>query len=203
MIDYLFSIEGLAVSTGLASVWFSVKERIWVYPIGLISVSIYVYLSFIYGIYADMGINIYYVLMSIYGWYRWLQPSESGAAKEITRNSGKEWLLSIVLFLLTWVILFVILQRFTDSEIPLWDSLTTSLAIVGMWLMAEKKVEHWLFWIATDLLSIPLYYYKDLLLTSAQFFVFTILAVIGWLQWNKSLSYRDQNSKPIYQQNLS
>ena len=199
MIDYLFSIEGLAVSTGLASVWFSVKERIWVYPIGLISVSIYVYLSFIYGIYADMGINIYYVLMSIYGWYRWLQPSESGAAKEITRNSGKEWLLSIVLFLLSWVILFVILQRFTDSEIPLWDSLTTSLAIVGMWLMAEKKVEHWLFWIATDLLSIPLYYYKDLLLTSGQFFVFTILAVIGWLQWNKSLSSRNQNSKPIHQ----
>ena len=199
MIDYLFSIEGLAVSTGLASVWFSVKERIWVYPIGLISVSIYVYLSFIYGIYADMGINIYYVLMSIYGWYRWLQPSESGAAKEITRNSGKEWLLSIVLFLLSWVILFVILLRFTDSEIPLWDSLTTSLAIVGMWLMAEKKVEHWLFWIATDLLSIPLYYYKDLLLTSGQFFVFTILAVIGWLQWNKSLSNRNQNSKPIHQ----
>ena len=199
MIDYLFSIEGLAVSTGLASVWFSVKERIWVFPIGLISVSIYVYLSFIYGIYADMGINIYYVLMSIYGWYRWLQPSESGAAKEITRNSGKEWLLSIVLFLLSWVILFVILQRFTDSEIPLWDSLTTSLAIVGMWLMAEKKVEHWLFWIATDLLSIPLYYYKNLLLTSGQFFVFTILAVIGWLQWNKSLSNRNQNSKPIHQ----
>ena len=199
MIDYLFSIEGLAVSTGLASVWFSVKERIWVYPIGLISVSIYVYLSFIYGIYADMGINIYYILMSIYGWYRWLQPSESGAAKEITRNSGKEWLLSIVLFLLSWVILFVILQRFTDSEIPLWDSLTTSLAIVGMWLMAEKKVEHWLFWIATDLLSIPLYYYKDLLLTSGQFFVFTILAVIGWLQWNKSLLNRNQNSKPIHQ----
>ena len=137
--------------------------------------------------------------MSIYGWYRWLQPSESGAAKEITRNSGKEWLLSIVLFLLSWVILFVILQRFTDSEIPLWDSLTTSLAIVGMWLMAEKKVEHWLFWIATDLLSIPLYYYKDLLLTSGQFFVFTILAVIGWLQWNKSLLNRNQNSKPIHQ----
>ena len=199
MIDYLFSIEGLAVSTGLASVWFSVKERIWVYPIGLISVSIYVYLSFIYGIYADMAINIYYVLMSIYGWYRRLQPLESGEAKEITRNSGKEWLLSIVLFLLSWVILFVILQRFTDSEIPLWDSLTTSLAIVGMWLMAEKKVEHWLFWIATDLLSIPLYYYKDLLLTSGQFFVFTILAVIGWLQWNKSLSNRNQNRKPIHQ----
>ena len=198
MIDYLFSIEGLAVSTGLASVWFSVKERIWVYPIGLISVSIYVYLSFIYGIYADMAINIYYVLMSIYGWYRWLQPLESGEAKEITRNSGKEWLLSIVLFLLSWVILFVILQRFTDSEIPLWDSLTTSLAIVGMWLMAEKKVEHWLFWIATDLLSIPLYYYKDLLLTSGQFFVFTVLAVMGWFQWNQSLSNRNQNSKLIY-----
>tara|TARA_B100000575_G_scaffold74290_1_gene57916 strand:- start:24750 stop:25349 length:600 start_codon:yes stop_codon:yes gene_type:complete len=199
MIDYLFSIEGLAVGTGLASVWFSVKERIWVYPIGLISVGIYVYLSFIYGIYADMGINIYYVLMSIYGWHRWLQPSESGAVKEITHNSRKEWLLSIVLFLLSWVVLFVILQRFTDSEIPLWDSLTTSLAIVGMWLMAEKKVEHWFFWIATDLLSIPLYYYKDLLLTSGQFFVFTVLAVMGWLQWNKSLSNRDQNSKPIHQ----
>ena len=82
MIDYLFSIEGLAVSTGLASVWFSVKERIWVYPIGLISVSIYVYLSFIYGIYADMGINIYYIFMSIYGWYRWLQPSRVAQLKK-------------------------------------------------------------------------------------------------------------------------
>ena len=90
MIDYLFSLEGLAVGTGLASVWFSVKERIWVYPIGLVSVGIYVYLSYVFGIYADMGINIYYVIMSIYGWYRWLQPSGSSTVKEITRSSRNE-----------------------------------------------------------------------------------------------------------------
>ena len=187
MIDYLFSIEGLAVGTGLASVWFSVKEKIWVYPVGLVSVGIYVYLSFVYGIYADMGINIYYVIMSIYGWYRWLQPSAGSPVKEITRNSKKGWMISLCLLFLSWVLLFILLQRFTDSTIPFWDSLTTSLAIVGMWLMAEKKVEHWLFWIATDLLSIPLYYYKGLVLTSGQFLVFTVLAVMGWLQWNRTI----------------
>lgn len=187
MIDYLFSIEGLAVGTGLASVWFSVKEKIWVYPVGLVSVGIYVYLSFVYGIYADMGINIYYVIMSIYGWYRWLQPSAGSPVKEITRSSKKAWMISLCLLFLSWVLLFILLQRFTDSNIPFWDSLTTSLAIVGMWLMAEKKVEHWLFWIATDLLSIPLYYYKGLVLTSGQFLVFTVLAVMGWLQWNKTI----------------
>ena len=187
MIDYLFSIEGLAVGTGLASVWFSVKEKIWVYPVGLVSVGIYVYLSFVYGIYADMGINIYYVIMSIYGWYRWLQPSAGSPVKEITRSSKKAWMISLCLLFLSWVLLFILLQRFTDSNIPFWDSLTTSLAIVGMWLMAEKKVEHWLFWIATDLLSIPLYYYKGLVLTSGQFLVFTVLAVMGWLQWNRTI----------------
>jgi nicotinamide mononucleotide transporter len=187
MIDYLFSIEGLAVGTGLASVWFSVKEKIWVYPVGLVSVGIYVYLSFVYGIYADMGINIYYVIMSMYGWYRWLQPSVGSTVKEITRSSKKVLIISLSLLFLSWLILFILLQRFTDSDIPLWDSLTTSLAIVGMWLMAEKKVEHWLFWIATDLLSIPLYYYKGLVLTSGQFLVFTVLAVMGWLQWNRSI----------------
>ena len=186
MIDYLFSIEGLAVGTGLASVWFSVKEKIWVYTVGLFSVGIYVYLSFVYGIYADMGINIYYVIMSMYGWYRWLQPSVGSTVKEITRSS-KVLIISLSLLFLSWLILFILLQRFTDSDIPLWDSLTTSLAIVGMWLMAEKKVEHWLFWIATDLLSIPLYYYKGLVLTSGQFLVFTVLAVMGWLQWNRSI----------------
>ena len=139
MIDYLFSLEGLAVGTGLVSVWFSVKERIWVYPVGLVSVGIYVYLSYMFGIYADMGINIYYVLMSIYGWYRWLQPSGSSAVKEITRSSRNERVLSIILFLLSWLALFILLQRFTDSEIPLWDSLTTSLAIVGMCLWPKKK----------------------------------------------------------------
>ena len=187
MIDYLFSIEGLAVGTGLASVWFSVKEKIWVYPVGLVSVGIYVYLSFVYGIYADMGINIYYVIMSIYGWYRWLQPLAGSPVKEITRSSKKGWMISLCLLFLSWVLLFILLQRFTDSTIPFWDSLTTSLAIVGMWLMAEKKVEHWLFWIATDLLSIPLYYYKGLVLTSGQFLVFTVLAVMGWLQWNRTI----------------
>ena len=187
MIDYLFSIESLAVGTGLASVWFSVKEKIWVYPVGLVSVGIYVYLSFVYGIYADMGINIYYVIMSMYGWYRWLQPSVGSTVKEITRSSKKVLIISLSLLFFSWLILFILLQRFTDSDIPLWDSLTTSLAIVGMWLMAEKKVEHWLFWIATDLLSIPLYYYKGLVLTSGQFLVFTVLAVMGWLQWNRSI----------------
>ena len=133
-------LEWIAVLTGLGSVWYSVKENIWVYPIGMISVAIYMHLAFTYQLYADMGVNGYYFLMSIYGWYQWLQPEEKKPFKPITKNDGVYWIRSLLFFGISWITLYTILVSFTDSDVPFWDSLTTSFAIVGMWLMAEKKI---------------------------------------------------------------
>lgn len=179
-------LEGTAVFFGIASVYYSIKENIWVYPTGIISTLIYVWICFHYKLYADMGINAYYFSMSIYGWYVWTHPKEGETVLPVTWLKPSGWVFSIVLFLFSYGALYLILSQFTDSDVPYWDSFTTASAFVGMWLMAKKKVENWIFWIITDLVSVPLYFYKGLILTSFQFMFFTVLATIGLLAWIKS-----------------
>ncbi|MBN3521097.1 nicotinamide mononucleotide transporter [Algoriphagus lutimaris] len=179
-------LEGIAVFFGIASVFYSIKENIWVYPTGIISTLIYVWICFQYKLYADMGINAYYFSMSIYGWYVWTHPKEGETVLPVTWLKPSGWFFSIVLFLFSYLVLYLILSQFTDSDVPYWDSFTTASAFVGMWLMAKKKVENWIFWIITDLVSIPLYFYKGLILTSFQFTFFTVLAIMGLLAWIKS-----------------
>ncbi|GAB3227204.1 nicotinamide mononucleotide transporter [Algoriphagus aestuariicola] len=179
-------LEGIAAFFGIASVFYSMREHIWVYPTGLISTSIYVWICFEYKLYADMGINAYYFGMSIYGWYVWTHPKEDQAKLPVTWLSGKGWGYSALLFVASYAVLSQVLARFTDSDVPYWDSFTTASAFVGMWLMAKKKVENWYFWLLTDLVAIPLYFYKGLLLTSFQYLVFTILATLGLIAWIKS-----------------
>lgn len=179
-------LEGFAVFFGIASVYFSMKENIWVYPTGIISTLIYVWICFQYKLYADMGINAYYFSMSIFGWYVWTHPKEGAKVLPVTWLQAKGWIISIGIFLVSYGVLYFVLSRFTDSDVPYRDSFTTSSAFVGMWLMAKKKVENWIFWIITDLVSIPLYFYKGLVLTTFQFMFFTVLATLGLLAWIKS-----------------
>lgn len=179
-------LEGIAVFFGIASVYYSIKENILVYPTGIISTLIYVWICFHYKLYADMGINAYYFSMSIYGWYVWTHPKEGETVLPVTWLKPSGWVFSIVLFLFSYGALYLILSQFTDSDVPYWDSFTTASAFVGMWLMAKKKVENWIFWIITDLVSVPLYFYKGLILTSFQFMFFTVLATMGLLAWIKS-----------------
>ena len=179
-------LEAFAVFFGIASVFYSMREHIWVYPTGLISTSIYVWICFEYKLYADMIINAYYFGMSIYGWYVWTHPKENQTVLPVTWLNGKSWLGSVALFLISYSLLAYLLDNFTDSDVPYWDSFTTASAFVGMWLMAKKKVENWYFWLLTDLVSIPLYFYKGLVLTSFQYLVFTVLATMGLLAWIKS-----------------
>ncbi|MBN7809812.1 nicotinamide mononucleotide transporter [Algoriphagus sp. H41] len=179
-------LEGIAVFFGIASVFYSMREHIWVYPTGLISTSIYVWICFEYKLYADMGINAYYFGMSIYGWYVWTHPREDQPVLPVTWLSGKGWGYSALLFAASYAVLSQVLARFTDSDVPYWDSFTTASAFVGMWLMAKKKVENWYFWLLTDLVSMPLYFYKGLVLTSFQYLVFTVLATMGLIAWVKS-----------------
>jgi nicotinamide mononucleotide transporter len=190
------ALEWIAVITGLMSVWFSMKENIWVYPTGIVSVLIYVYLAFQYKLYADMGVNFYYFVMSVYGWYFWIHPkSEDREQVRVTINNAKENLITVALLLGSFIILYTVLTNFTDSNVPFWDATTTSFAIAGMWLMARKKLENWIAWIITDIISVPLYFYKGLVLTSFQFFIFTGLAFAGYLAWKKSLeNQKDSNN---------
>ncbi|MFN1835044.1 nicotinamide riboside transporter PnuC [Balneola sp. MJW-20] len=179
--------EWIAVITGLLSVWYSMKENILVYPFGIVSVLIYVYLAYNYQLYADMGVNAYYFVMSVYGWYHWKDTGGERKQIPVTINDKRENLIMITMFIGSFGLLAWFLMNFTDSDVPVWDALTTAFAIVGMWLMARKKLESWIAWIITDLISIPLYFYKDLVLTSFQFLFFTIIAVGGLIAWYRSM----------------
>lgn len=185
--------EFIAVVFGLLSVWFAKKENILVYPTGIISVLIYVYICFGIKLYADAGINLFYFGMSVYGWYKWTKKSEKPAL-QITASSTRDWLISILMFVFSGAVILLLLTYFKAGDTEYWstrvpyiDTFTTAIFIVGMWLMAYKKIENWIFWIIGDVISIPLYAYKGLIFTSFQFFGFLVLAIMGYLAWRKKL----------------
>lgn len=181
-------LEFVAVVSGIVSVWYSKQEKILVYPFGIVSVVIFIYLTYKFGLYAETGINAYYFVMSIYGWWNWKNTKDIGASQiPISRSSFKGHILNIFTFILATILIYLLLIKFTDSTVPMLDATTTGLAITGMYLMALKKIEHWLFWIICDLISMPLYIYKGLPFTSVQFLVFTYLAIMGWYSWKRKL----------------
>ena len=180
--------ETIAVVFGVLSVWFARKENILVFPTGIISVILYVYICIGAKLYADMGINVFYFVMSAYGWYNWTHQNGSSEERQITRTSKKEKVYIIIALFTFFAILYFTLSNFTDSNVPIIDSITTSIFLIGMWLMALKKVENWTFWIVGDLISIPLYAYKGLILSSFQFTIFLILAIMGLIECRKRLN---------------
>ena len=185
-------LEAIAVIFGLLSVWYSKQENILVYPTGIISVLIYVYITFQYKLYADTGINLYYFAMSVYGWYNWLKKDDVTSKQlPITWNSRSENHLSLLFLACSFLLIRWVLISFTDSDVPNWDATTTSFALVGMWLMAKKKIENWIAWIITDVISVPLYMYKGLPFTAVQFLIFTVLAIWGYFAWKKSYEEND------------
>lgn len=180
-------LEAIAVVFGLLSVWYAKKANILVYPTGIVSVLIYVYICYYAGLYADMGINFFYFIVSIYGWYKWTRKNELAQMLPISRCSAAGHIWGVIFSAVLFLILQYVLRKFTDSTVPYWDSFTTAIFIVGMGLMALKKIENWIYWIIGDLVSIPLYFHKELVLTGIQYFVFLILAVMGYLAWRENL----------------
>ena len=187
---HLIILEAIAVIFGFMSVWYSKQENILVYPTGIISTSIFVYILWYWGLLGDMLINAYYFAMSIYGWYIWTRKIDQDHFTPITQTSRKENLWSSALFLGTMIFVAVVYEFFDkwSGWVSYIDVLTTAIFFVGMWLMARKKLENWVYWIIGDLISIPLYLYKGLMLTSFQYFIFTIIAIYGYFAWKKNLS---------------
>ena len=180
-------LEAIAVILGLLSVWFAKQNHIAVYPSGMISTSIFVYLLFKSNLLGDMLINAYFFLVSIYGWYFWLRKEEKKTENPISVMNPleKKWWFIFFLVIFFFVVgIYFLFDKWNDWTAPI-DCFTTALFFIGMWFMARKRLEHWIFWIIGDLISIPLYLYKGLGLTSIQYFIFTLIAIFGYIQWKQ------------------
>ncbi len=181
-------MEYIAVVAGIASVWFSRIENIWVYPVGLVNTIIYIYISVKGSLLGEASVNFYYTVMSIYGWILWAKRDEQKHhVVVITKASTKEWLHHILFFAVFYIAIFFSLtylkKSFATGAIPWADAFASATAYTGMWLMAKKKVESWYWWIATNIASIPLYFVKHYVFTSVYYLVLLVLAVFGLLEW--------------------
>ena len=190
-LDIFFEI--VAVIFGLLSVWFSKNNNILVYPTGMISTSIFTYLLFKWGLLGDMMINAYYFIMSIYGWYIWTR-KKNNIVTPISKISNYEKKISLFIFISSLIFVYGIYNYFDKwgSLTSYIDNITTAIFFVGMWLMAKRKIENWIFWIIGDIISFPLYFYKGLTFTSLQYFIFTIIAISGYYSWKKILNKSNQ-----------
>ncbi|MBU2995601.1 nicotinamide riboside transporter PnuC [Cellulophaga baltica] len=187
-------LEVIAVIFGFLSVLFSKQNNIWVYPTGMISTSIFVYLLLVWGLLGDMMINAYYFIMSVYGWYIWTKKVDGEHTTPISYTTKKEHKISITIFFSTILFVFVIYQIFDKwtSWTAYVDTITTAIFFVGMWLMAKRKVENWLYWIIGDIISVPLYFYKGFTFTSFQYLIFTFIAIFGYFAWKKNINKNPQ-----------
>ena len=182
-------LEIIAVFFGFLSVWFSKQNKIWVFPTGMISTSIFVYLLLKWELLGDMMINGYYFIMSVYGWYIWTRKVDETHVTPISKTSVKEKQTSLFIFLATLVFVYIVYNYFDKwtSWVAYADTFTTAIFFVGMWLMAKRKIENWLFWIVGNIISVPLYFYKGFTFTSFQYLGFTFIAIFGYIAWKKSL----------------
>lgn len=198
-------LEIIATVLGISSVLFSMKRNIWVYPTGIISTGIYIYLLFNWGLYGDTMINLYYLIMSIYGWFIWSNNADDKVHVTVEYMNRKDWVLATFLFLGSLALVMTIyyfrpvlsngfdLSKIAESGFnykatDYIDACTTGIFLIGMWLMARRKVENWAFWIIGDLISVPLYIIKGYAITSFQYLVFTGLAILGYMAWKKAVN---------------
>lgn len=182
--------EYLAVFTGIASVWYSRKENILVYPVGLINTIIYIYISIDGHLLGEATVNLYYTIMSIIGWYMWYKKNnQNETILHIGFSNRRQWMQQIGFFLFFYITIFTALTYFKiaffDGVIPWADALASATAFTGMWLMTKKKVESWYWWIATNIVSIPLYFVKHYVFTSVYYIILLIFAFWGLAAWRK------------------
>src|SRR6056300_600596 len=189
------SLEIIAVVFGILSVWFSKKNNILVYPTGMISTSIFTYLLFKWSLLGDMMINAYYFVMSVYGWYIWTR-KVNNIVTPISKVSSPEKITSLIIFFFSLSFVYGIYNYFDKwgSYTSYIDNFTTAIFFVAMWLMANRKIENWIFWIIGNIISIPLYFYKGLTFTSIQYIIFTVIAISGYYTWKKILDNSNQTA---------
>lgn len=189
-------LEYIAVVFGIASVWFSKKENILVYPVGLINTVTYIYLSFQGHLYGEATVNLYYTIVSIYGWIIWAKKDRDlRPVVHITFSNRNDWIRQLLFFTAFFITFLLALnylkQQFAPGVLPLPDAFASATAFTGMWLMAKKKVESWYWWIATNITSIPLFFVKGYVVTSIYYIVLLLLAFSGLMEWRKKAAAKN------------
>src|SRR5215831_12002537 len=183
-------LEYIAVFTGIASVFYQKKENILVYPVGLVNTIIYIYLSVKGHLFGEASVNFYYTVMGIYGWILWAKKdAQRHHVVVITSSTTKEWIQQLLFFAAFYFVIFFALsyikRYFAPGAIPWADAFASASAYTGMWMMAKKKMEQWIWWIVTNTASVPLYFVKGFVFTSVYYFVLLIMAIAGLIEWQK------------------
>lgn len=187
-------LELAGILVGLVYIWLEYKANIWLWLAGIVMPAIYIFVYYDSGFYADMAINIYYLVAGIYGWLIWKIKGDQNNDLPISRTPRRYILPLVLVTTVAFAIIAFILLRFTDSEVPYGDSFTTALSIVGLWMLARKYVEQWVVWIVVDLVCAVLYVYKGLYMTGALYLLYTVIAVAGYFKWIKLMKYESEKN---------
>ncbi|WP_288982112.1 nicotinamide riboside transporter PnuC [uncultured Flavobacterium sp.] len=187
--QWQIACEFIAFFFGILSVLFAKKENYWVYPTGLISTIITVYLLYKASYFGDMTINVYYSIMSVYGWYKWTTSTKNTALK-ISKTTKRDKIIGLGFFILTMLLTYFVYVFFNYTlKIPNYiDIFTSGIFFTAMWYMAIKKIENWILWIIGDCIAVPLFAYRGLGMLALQYLIFTILAILAYLEWKKYLA---------------
>lgn len=190
-------IEIFGAATGLIYLYFEIKQKIWLWPLGIITSSFYIYIFYTSKFYADMSLQVYYLAISIYGWYHWLHGGCKSTKTElpVTHITQKKAIMLLTITIALFVGLWAILDKLTDSPVPIGDAFTTALSITATWMLARKIIEHWYLWVIVNAVSLGLYVYKGLYPTSVLFLFNTIMSVVGYYQWRDNMKLCAKNIK--------
>lgn len=183
----LLALEIIGVIVGLIYLWLEYRASVWLWAASIVMPAIYIFIYAESGFYADMGINIYYLVASIYGWVAWLRRGDDGQPLKITHTPRKMILPLIAVGAIAMVVITYILLNYTDSTVPYGDSFTTALSVVALYMLARKQAEQWLVWLVVDAVSCALYISKGIHLTAALYGLYTILAWVGYRRWLKMI----------------
>lgn len=187
-------LETAGVVTGILCVYLAAKNKIWSWPLAIISVLIYVVIFTEARLYADAGLQIYFLIMNVYGWYFWSRKSDQQLKVPVIRISLKESLISLIAVVVFTIVLGTFLYQGTDASFPYLDSFCTACSLVAQLLLARKIIENWLIWIFVDIIYVGIYISKDLHLTAGMYALYVIIATIGYIDWKKELRSCNQNS---------
>ncbi len=179
-------LEIVGTIIGFVYLWQEVKASIWLWLTGIVMPAIYTVVYYKSGLYADFGIQIYYIIAAIYGFLVWKFGKKDNKKAElmIVHTSARQAVVLAVIAVLVFIPIYLILTNFTDSTVPFYDSATTALSVVALWMLAKKHVEQWFVWIAVDAVSSGLYFYKGIYFTAVLYAVYTVVAVYGYRKWN-------------------
>ena len=184
-------LEIVGTIVGLAYLWLEYRASIYLWIASIIMPAIYIFVYYEAGLYADFGINIYYLGAAVYGWLVWkFGYKADGEAKEmpITHMPMRSWLKAVIIYIVAQFLIAWLLINYTDSDVPWWDAFTTALSVVGMWMLARKYLEQWGVWMVVDVVCVGLYIYKELYFTAGLYAFYAIVAGFGWLNWKKLMN---------------